>query len=178
MKIKLVNQTHWRSDHLRAFIRQAARDERPDLCKRGAATLHVTVKYNRQVDRGWCSGVAGICCNWIRIMLPSKVVNKVDLAYVIAHELAHTRGKHHRDMTGNALYDRMPGTAAIYAWGETLPLEQMPVPVKVAACKTLSGKLTHALRMLKIADTRYKRAVTLQKKWQVKVRYYQRRAGA
>ncbi len=176
MKIKLVNQTHWRSDHLRAFIRRVARDERPDLCKRGAGTLHVTVKYNRQVDRGWCSGLAAYHINQMTIMLPSQTVNKVDLAQVIAHELAHTRGKRHRDMTGTALYDRTPGTAMEYAWAESLPLERQEQ--KVAACKTPMDKMAHALRMLKQADTRYKRAVTIQKKWQAKVWYYQRRTGA
>jgi hypothetical protein len=43
MRIELTNKTHWRDDHIRAFLVRGIQDERPDLCKRGAPAMHVTV---------------------------------------------------------------------------------------------------------------------------------------
>lgn len=101
MKIQLDNRTHWRSDHLREFLKRGMHQERVDLCKRGAPTIRIVVKYNRGGDRhASVSGRATIGGNWCKIMVPSGSVDRIDLAHVVAHELAHTAGIEHAAMEG------------------------------------------------------------------------------
>ena len=167
MRIELTNKTHWRDDHIRAFLARGMKDERPDLCKHGAPPMKVTVVYSRRHRH---SGWAYYHSRTMRLMIPKENPDKVTFAAIIAHELAHTRGLKHDMMNSCASYGRVGRWRELYAWGETLPLE-----VKPKVCKHRPGpdlKLSHAEKMLKAAITREKRAVTLRKKWQGKVRYY------
>lgn len=174
MKINLVNKTHWRDDHIKAFIQRIAKDERPDLCKRGGKTLTCKVVYTRNRGCG-SSGYAYYHSNLMTVRLPKQNPDKVDFAHVIAHELAHTRGVRHRDMTGLSRYQRVGRYREIYAWADQLPLEI--TPKKVKAKPTTDAKLLHAEKMLKAAMTREKRAVTLRKKWESKVKYYAKKVA-
>jgi len=173
MRIELDNHTHWRSDHLRAFIARGVKDERPDLCKRGAPALKVRVVYTRGSGSKGSSGYASYHSNRMCIRLAKEFPDKVDLAGVIYHELAHTRGMRHDAMRNHPRYRRVGNYRTIYAWGFDLPLEKVEkkskkVPVDV--------KLIHAEKMLKAAMTREKRATTLRKKWEAEVWYYTKRA--
>lgn len=168
MKIILTNKTHWRSDQIRQFIRTIMKEERPDLCRRGAPALRVQVSYNRQKDRGHCSGYATYHSNWMRIMLPSQTVDRIDLAHCIAHELAHTRGMRHTQMRGDTRYTRTEGYRARYAWAESIPLVKMLPVIKNRPDQI--AKLKHATSMLNKARTRERRATTIRKKWELKVR--------
>lgn len=175
MKIAFTNKTHWRSDHLRAFITKQLPEERPDLCKRGAPALRVTIVYTRRMGSTGSSGEAVIKGNWMKVRLSKHIPDKVDLAMVIAHELAHTRGA--RDeymMRHSAKYGRVGTYREIYAWANDLPLEQVE---KKSKKKPVDQKLTHAQKMLKAALTREKRAVTLRKKWATKVKYYSKKTN-
>jgi hypothetical protein len=172
MKINLQNRTHWRDDQIRAFLNRAMRDERPDLCKRGAPALTVVVVYKR--NRGGSSGCAYLNSNWITVRLPKwGTPNRLDFAFVITHELAHTRGVAHRAMSRLSHYWRSGSYLTKYAWGNDLPLEVKQG--KVTQRRTVTMKLTNARKRLKAALTREKRAVTLRKKWQQKVKYYGKR---
>lgn len=175
MKINLQNKTHWSDDHIRAFAKRAVRDERPDPCKRGAPELTVDVGYTR----GWSRRSSGCACvnsNWIKVRLPKRgTPDKLDFTHVIVHELAHTRGVHHREMSRNSHYRRGGSYLTTYAWGKALPLEIKPK--KNAPRPTATTKLTHARKMLKAATTREKRAITLRKKWQKKAKYYEKGAA-
>ena len=56
MRIELTNKTHWRDDHIRAFLARGMKDERPDLCRRGAAALRVNAQAfpaNREEGLGY-----------------------------------------------------------------------------------------------------------------------------
>jgi hypothetical protein len=175
MKIKLTNKTHWRDDHIRAFIQRAARDERPDLCKRGAPALKVTVVYTRGGSQG-SSGCATYHSNWLKVRLPKHgLPDKIDFAHVIYHELAHTRGLRHNRMNSCATYGRVGNYRILYAWANELPLDVKLKQTK--ARPTVDIKLAHCQKMLKAAMTREKRATTLRKKWEKKVRYYQKPAS-
>jgi hypothetical protein len=66
------------------------------------------------------------------IRLGKENPDKVDFAFVITHELAHTRGMRHPAMRGNPRYRRVGRNREIYAWGNTLPLEMDPAKVKKA----------------------------------------------
>ena len=167
MRIELDNKTHWRSDHLKAFIARGVKDERPDLCKRGAPALKVRVVYTRSHTKG-SSGYAYYNSNQMTIRLAKVNPDKVDLAGVIYHELAHTRGMRHDAMRNHPRYRRVGNYRRIYGWGADLPLE--PV-VKKSKKVPVNAKLAHAEKMLKAAMTREKRAITLRKKWESKVKY-------
>ena len=64
----------------------------------------------------------------------------------------------------------------LYAWADRLPLEVKAAPVTIRPLA--DDKLNHCERMLKVAMTRERRAVTIRKKWQTKVKYYQRQIAA
>lgn len=165
--MRIINETHWRTDHLRAFISRVAQDElNPKQRKR----LVITVVYTRGRHHS-SSGYAYYHSNIARVRLPSEGPDKIDFAHVIAHELAHTRGMKHRAMTGDPRYDRMPRTREIYAWAADLPLEK-----KVVAPKQRPGheeKLAHAQQMLNLNASKMKRYATICKKWRRRVKYYE-----
>lgn len=104
---------------------------------------------------------------------PPGSVDKIDLAHVIAHELAHTRGmKDERAMRGCALYGRKGNWRDLYAWAEQLPLEKAPPTKKPRP--SVDERIAHAQSMLRRALTREKRATTLRKKWQVRLKRLER----
>lgn len=174
MKITLNNKTHWRDDHIRAFISRQMLEERPDLCRRGTPALHVKIVYTRRNGSTYSSGEATVRGNWMKIRLSKRTPDKVDFAMVIAHELAHTRGaKDEYMMRHSAKYGRVGSYRQIYAWANELPLEVRPRIAKQRPQP--DAKLAHCERMLKAAMTREKRATTLRKKWEAKVKYYSKK---
>jgi len=172
MKIEIKNKTHWRSAHLRAFIKRVLPQERADLCKRGARALNVRVRYNRGgVRHDYVTGCAPYFSNSITIKLASGAVDRIDLAHTIVHELGHTRGVRHPEMTGDPLYTRSGNWREVYSWAETLPLEKN-ISVKVKP--TVDVKIAHAQKMLSRASTRTKRAMTIKRKWEIRLRRLER----
>lgn len=181
MKIQLTNKTHWRDDHVRAFLTPSIQEERPDLCKRGAPTLKVVICYTRPGRRTgesatYSSGLGALRGNWIKVRVPKNHdPDRIDFAHTIAHELAHTRGMSDEyAMRHSARYGRVGSWREIYAWAEKLPLERK---AKISKVIPIDRKLTHSAKMLKAALTREKRAVTLRKKWQRRVDYYLKRVA-
>jgi hypothetical protein len=170
--MKIVNKTHWRTDHLRAFLRRAADTEfsgLPDKWKRGVATF----VYTRRNGSSYSSGCATLNGFHMTIRLSKHTPDKIDLAEVIAHEMAHLRGMTHDKMRGSPLYRRVGRHREIYAWGDTLPLEIKPPRTKKRPGPDV--KLEHARKMLARNETKLKRITTIVKKWRLKVRYYERR---
>jgi hypothetical protein len=173
MKIQIRNRTHWRTDHIRAFIKRGIRQERADLCKKNAFLLRVSIVYNRGgIRHQSCSGRAVIGGLWMKIMLPSGGVDRVDMAHTIAHELGHTAGLNHRHMEGCATYSRVGNWRELYAWAETLPLEKEARQTKTRP--DTAQRLDHARRMLTKALTRERRASTIRKRWERRVRALER----
>ena len=77
-------------------------------------------------------------------------------------------------MNSCATYGRVGRWRELYAWADTLPLEEK---LKQGKRKVLpNAHLDHCQSMLKAAMTREKRATTIRKKWQRKVRFYQKAA--
>ena len=169
MKIQLINKTHYRDDHIRAFLARGIKEERSDLCKHGARAMKVYVVYTR---RATTSGCAYLNSHWMKVRLPKQNPDRVSFAHTIFHELAHTRGLTH-DRMKCATYGYVNGWRERYAWANELPLERKPAKLKVRPAP--DAKLEHCKRMLKAATTREKRATTLRKKWEAKVRYYTKR---
>lgn len=136
--------------------------------------MKVRVVYTRGSGSKGSSGYASYHSNRMCIRLAKEFPDKVDLAGVIYHELAHTRGMRHDAMRNHPRYRRVGNYRTIYAWGFDLPLEKVEKKSKKVP---VNAKLIHAEKMLKAAMTREKRATTLRKKWEAKVRYYTKRAA-
>jgi hypothetical protein len=168
--MKIVNKTHWRTAHLRAFIQRVALDEIEVPARKA---LQVTVKYNRQKDQGSCSGRASLTRPVITVMVPSQVVDRVDLAHTIAHELAHMRGMKHHQMNRNPQYYRIGNWRERYAWAETMPLERSTPKTRPKGDVQMQ-RYQRALASEKRWRTRLKRAQTALKKLRPKLRYYER----
>ena len=167
--MKLINKTHWRSDHIMAFVKRVAEAELDPPQRKGYV---VEVGYTRR--RGvLCTGYAYYHSKKIWVNVPSDNILRDDLAHVIAHEMAHTRGMRHRAMRGSARYQRVPGYAQYYAWANELPLEQVQierVPRAVRTAAKRDKKLEQAQAALARWERRAKLAATKLKVWRRKVR--------
>jgi predicted SprT family Zn-dependent metalloprotease len=193
--VKVINKTVWRTDHLKAILQRCAEQEFDDGAKR--KRLRVTVEYTR---RGESSGCAFLNTNisTVRIANPKGRVHdwatggkkapinpadveamaelKAQFASVACHEFAHNRGMDHKAMPNN--YKWHGRWREYVAWAESMPLEVKPPKAAPSKENLLEGKFAHAMKMLKIAETRQKRARTIQQKWARKVRYYMTKAAA
>ncbi len=148
--------------NLRAFIRRVALSEIEAPARKA---LHVVVKYNHQKDQGSCSGRATLARSVITIMVPSQVVDRVDLA--------HTRGMQHRQMNRNPQYCRIGDWRQRYAWAEMMPLERSMPKAKPKADAQMQ-RYQRALASEKRWLTKLKRAQTALAKLRSKLRYYER----
>lgn len=175
--MKVINNTHWRSDHLRAIISRVVNDE---LTPEKRARLVVTIDYIRRLQ-SYSSGCAPYFGSrmTVRISKHAEFANKVDFAKVVAHECAHLRGMRHSQM-GHPYHApnhaRTPEQRAYFAWAEEMPLEQKPKRIKVVNIQevrhaTAIQHVTEWERKLKFAQTKLR-------KWRSKVRYYDRVAAS
>lgn len=188
--MKIINQTLWRTDHLKAILQKAAEIElEPEKRK----VLRVTVSYTRGAHSSGCAWVGGRSCT-VRIRHPESrrarwvttdtgghydrspqalAPDQHDellhrFASVAVHEFAHIRGMNHDNMP--AKYKWHGKWREYVAWAKGMPLEVKPVKVKAAP--TPVDKLAHVLKMKKAAETRVKRAMTILKRWKARERYY------
>lgn len=93
------------------------------------------------------------------------------LASVAAHEFQHNLGRRHRHMHRKYLgHDYTP-------WSWATDVEPAPQFARPSAVEAADAKLAHASAMLRKAETRAKRATTILRKWQRRVRDSARRAA-
>lgn len=171
--MEIINKTHWETPHLRAFVSPIAAQE---LTQDQRNRLRLWFTYTRRAGSSYASGCAVLNGSTATVRLSKHTPDKIDLAMVIAHELAHVRGMRHPSMKGDPRYDRRDRTGEIYSWALALPLE-----VREPRQKAKPGpdrKLEHAEAMLAINERKLKRFTTICKKWRVKVRYYERKTAA
>lgn len=174
--MKIINDTRWRTDHLRAFVRQVAADEL-DVAQR----RHLTVTFRIKIRKGWrrssgsVSGQASIGGFWARIDLPSgDVIDRKNLAHLIAHEFAHVRGMTHKEMRQSPRYTWVEGWGAVVSWAESLPLELVATKPRPTVDDRRSQRLEHARLMLIRWEHRAKAATGRVRRWRNRVRGYER----
>jgi hypothetical protein len=178
----LENKTHWRTADLRRIAQRVCREEFPrERFGDRWRQMRLVVGYNR-AGSGSSSGHAYYGGRTAYVNVPSGNVGKgnvghvnpVDFAHVVAHEFGHCKGLRHGRMPPHMESTRW-GQRSDYirqhfAWAAALPIRKVEPKRKVRPAA--DEKLAHAERMLARAVTREKRAATLRKKWQAKVRYY------
>jgi hypothetical protein len=128
--MELDNRTSWRTEHLRAFVETVAELHLP---RRAVARLRVRVVYRRDRNTtrpGFVAGRAELG-SWDRpgrevtLKVSRSEIEPESLAQTIAHEIAHLRGLHHRQMAGDPRYTTTgDAMRAWYAWTRTLPLDR------------------------------------------------------
>lgn len=175
-EVKVINRTHWRTDHLKAIINRVAQAEL-DPVKRKRYVVEVT--YNRGRGRGgYCSGWAAYHGSTAQVMVPSDMVDVIDLAHTAAHEMAHSRGMTHHQMGRySARYKRNHGWRDFYVWAEEMPLEKKPIKRKErpAPIDRATTGLSQAQEKIEEWQRRVKRAQAKIKFWRRRVAYYTRR---
>ena len=177
--MKLINKTNLRTDHLRAFVNRVAKEEMVELKH---ATF--TVIYRRISSRGaYIGGFAyyGLPPR-VTIKIPKDIpIDKVELAYVMAHEMAHAQGLRHKQMR-NSRYSRRYSIRngedwkKHYLWANELPLEIQPAVKKIKPTpdQTIRLKLDRCLKRQNQWGTKVKRSQTIYRKWKQRSQYYER----
>jgi len=167
MRIKLDNRTPFLTADIRAIVRAAAKA----VGANGDKTIDVVNARGWHVT-GWAYyGHRKREARRIRLRLPKSAGDKVaEVGAVVAHELMHTLGVRHADMTS----DQRRCTAAFGAFAAELPLRrseavaapEAPEDKETAAergARLVAKRAAHARAMLKRAATRSKRARTIER---------------
>jgi hypothetical protein len=166
--MKVENLTHWRTDHLRAFVVRVAAEELDPEVRRH---YRVVFGYNRQRGKGGgVSGYAYYGGRTAHVNVPSDEVDRVNLAHTIAHEMAHSRGMRHRAMRGSRRYTYAEGWRGFYSWAEAMPLERKALPPSL----TVNDRARRKHMTAEFAAARWRRkanlAKTMLRKWERRLR--------
>ena len=191
MKLKISNTTDYRKDDLRKLTLKCMHHLGIDPDK----PHHVRFEHRRST-RHTCSGYAYLHTGnfWIKIpkrlgyhvkgqwetdkvtpnALPRNLVR--DVAAVIMHELQHCMGLNHDEMAST--YD--PEYLADCPWVDDMQLRRAGLDRKVASPvdnRETNARYRQAQAVQRIAnlESQIKRANTILKKWNTKVRYYDKR---
>jgi hypothetical protein len=133
----------------------------------------------------WPSGAAyiGKCFDiktgkhgyFMTLRLPPNV-NKRRLAFVVSHELLHCAGFRHRQIDRMRLNDWKEAEGERFAYADNLPLNPKKYNLNPPKPKRDLKKERYekALKMVKYYQIKLKRTTTLLKKWQRKVKYYEK----
>jgi len=171
--MKLINNTNYRTDHLRAFVRRVAKEEMVDLKNSTFTFIY---------RRGNSERVAGFALIGMPARVTIKIrrdkpVDKVVLAYLLSHELCHSQGLHHRQMRNPRYSWRHGEWRSHYLWVAELPLDLKTVVEKIqpTSDQTIRLKLDRCLKRVSQWSVKVKRSQTLLKKWKQRAQYYTRR---
>lgn len=134
--MKIENRTHWKTEHLRAFASRVAETE---LEVEGRKRAKLIFEYTR-AGRGGSSGRAWYASQRAVVRVARNHPDKLDLAMVIAHEMAHLRGLRHESpaMSRSPRYHRVGTWKKVYAWADAMPLEVDPAKMD-HRCESLQG---------------------------------------
>lgn len=168
--MKLYNKTKYDSKWLKSLIYETAKHLRG--YRKRCKYLNITF-----TNRKWgISGRAIVSGCWIQMKLPPEIKDIRELTYVIMHEMAHNLGEYHRDMYKKIYrnYNTFKINRELFAFADSyLPIKYGVMPLKQAR-NIREERYQKALKMLKYYTSREKRIKNLKKKWESKVKYYER----
>lgn len=180
--MKVINKTKYRTDDLRKFVYWVAKQEGYESKYTKRLRVYVDSAHR------WHSGDAPLGGRHITIRIPKPdVLNKPRLASLIAHEMRHNhqrRGESfkpystERQMRGNGRYSGRNGSPMKY-WAEAQGMELRLVEPKAKKVKgphdrAVEGQSKAAKKVAEY-ERKLKRQQNLLKKWQKKLRYYDKR---
>lgn len=96
-------------------------------------------------------------------------LNVLRFAQVLEHEIAHTMGLRHPEMTRALLYCEQP-----VPWADGFTVGVQPEPAKPSREAKRASSLAHAQKMLAKAERRLKIAQGVHKRWSRRVKFYSR----
>jgi hypothetical protein len=172
--MRLNNSTQFSTDDLRKFISVCAKQMEVSYILR---RMRVVIKrkkksyWRSEETDDYPSGCASLSGRYMKIRLP-PVLNKRRLAFVVQHELYHTIGRGHRAIA-REFGDWEISNSDKFAFADNLLLGEKvlntkpPRNLKEERHKKAISKVAEFERKLKLTKT-------LLKKWQRKVKYYQK----
>lgn len=179
--MKITNKTHYQTRDVRRIIIAAFRESSVEPSE--YAGVHAEVVYgHRHRHSGWAyvgklerdqDGVMRRrLARRMRLRLPKVGANVQQFAAVVLHEIAHLKGRHHRDFEPGLMWCNpsiAPWAAAMPLGVKTAPTRAKPAPSdKAAKC---AARIKNLERKVKALNTRIGT-------WRRKLRYYERVAAA
>jgi len=174
--VNIINKTDLKTDQLRQLIKEVAKRELVDLKDATFTIVH---------RRGGRNGIAGYAYYGLPARVTLKIpkdftIDKVELAYVIAHELCHTQGLRHKQMK-NAIYSRRYANKhnidwkQHYLWANDFPIEREAVKVIAPIPKDIiiQQKRDKCKRVMLKWENKVERSQNNYLKWRRKFMYYQ-----
>lgn len=192
--MKIVNDTQWKTSHLRAIASRIASAELEPEERR-----KLVVTFTHELATDCCSGFASYTTYRCTVRMPRTAPHAeenrtwiYDLAAVTAHEIAHCHGqKGERWMRSSVRYghaglgrrsyggeERRLKTRKFYAWVFSMPLDRKDAPKKKEGKTPLDiaeAKFAKAQATLKKWQTKKKRATTAVTKYRKQIRYHKDR---
>jgi hypothetical protein len=198
VKVKIINRTELRKIDLRRIAVRAVR-QIEDLIEGSKFDLWgpLRIEFREAAPRGdKCWGrahIGGRSC-WVNAYAPFNHYrqrggrprtlddsDKIELAHIIAHEVAHCAGMEHSDMkecyrelTWGGNWDTK------FEWAAAMPLGFIEPRKRVQKTGLALAEERHARAIAKVKEweSKKRRAAKLEKKWRDKIRYYERRMAA
>lgn len=176
--MKIVNQTHWRTDQIRAIVARVAQDELEVETRKRLVVTVVYRRRSRSTSHAGGHATVGEKGVWagsrMTLSLPSITPDPIAVAKVTAHEMAHLRGLRHREMRCARYSYQVEGWREFYAWAAAYTIERKAPPPKPTVTERQQRKLDHARGMLVRWERASKRATTKVKRWRGRVRDLER----
>jgi len=171
--MKIVNETAWETKALRKLFAACLAEVRKTEKHPCTGNLKVKVVWHKS---DWVGGRAGINSTWMTMKIPRLVTSRTfpqDVARIFIHELGHCLGinRHRNYHTIEHLYSDWI-KENISDTNYHLVMIDKPKRRKPDA----EARLQNALKNLRTAQTRIKRAKTLLNKWVRRVKYYEKMA--
>jgi len=176
--MEIRNKTKFKTPHLRAFVNKISKLELEPQDKR---RLVVEVVPSRE----YVSGCYYSAYHHIEIRLPPRV-EKWQVGVVIAHEMAHARGRkgdrsNEYWMRRSVRYGFTPAAKQYYQWCEALPLEAVkpkPKKPKPTPVEKVISNIERVEKNLNNWATKLKRAENAITKYNKQLKYYRKRLDA
>ena len=177
--MKIINKTNLQTEHFNRIIREVAKREMVDLKDAKFTIIYRRISHNGAYIGGYA--YYGMPPR-VTLKIPKDIpVDKVELAYVIAHELCHSQGLRHKQMK-NAVYSRRYANKRgldwkqYYQWANELTIEKKAVAVHTNPSKEqiVLGKREKCQRAMYKWEKRVKTSQKHYLKWRRKYMYYEK----
>ena len=173
--MKILNNTHWQTRDIKKLCTAVANAEGHSAHYK--KSLVVRVRYSRSCQsHGW----AYYKRFYLQLNIPkSAPIDTVELALVIAHEMAHNHNVRHVQLRSKR-YDFRKDWREVWAWADAYEIRPQPVKIKPVITPEMKAekKRLHAETMLEKWQRKQKNAAAKVKAWRQKTRYHERRLAA